>query len=69
LEGLIARELGENRKIVLPVLHDISEVEIRKRYPALSGKKFVSTTGGLRRLLDEIVKAMSAARPDSSHIA
>lgn len=59
LDGLLARELGENRKIILPVLHGVSEADIRKVYPGLSGKVCASTAGGLGTVLNSIVKALS----------
>jgi hypothetical protein len=56
LNALLAKETI--RKSILPILHRISAKEMARHAPALANKRAVSTTEGLDRICDEIVKVV-----------
>jgi len=54
LEGLTSREVAGERKIILPVWHEISHAEILKHSPTLANKVAVSTSDGLDKVVEKI---------------
>lgn len=59
LDGLVAREDGK-QKLILPVWHGVTQVEVAKFSPMLAGKVAVSMSQGLERVVEEILRAMQA---------
>lgn len=60
LDGLAALE-SEDRKVILPVWHNISEHGVRQWSPTLAGRLAVSSSKGLDQVIRELLKAI---RPD-----
>ena len=60
LAGLVARETSPTtgKTIILPVWHDINAEEIKQYSPTLADRIAVSTNGGLKKVVDEIVKVV-----------
>jgi hypothetical protein len=63
LNGLVAREIAEDRGVVLPIWHQINRDEILRHSPPLADVFAVSSTGGISNVLNELLKRM---RPDDS---
>ena len=57
LDGLVAREV-EGVKVILPVWHNIGAAEIRAYSPTLADRLGVSSSRGLDRVTDELLKAI-----------
>lgn len=60
LDGLLAREDVEGRKVLLPVWHDVSAEQVASFAPLLAARLAVSTAEGLDHVADEI---LSVVRP------
>jgi hypothetical protein len=60
LSGLVAREIAERRKIVLPVYHNVTGDDVRRFSPPLADKLYVSTSVGITMVVEEIFKAFGA---------
>jgi hypothetical protein len=58
LDGLVAREVIEGRKVILPVWHRITDVDVARYSPTLAGVKAVSTAEGVVAVADRIVAAL-----------
>lgn len=60
LAGLVARETSSStgKTIILPIWHDINAEEIKQYSPTLADRIAVSTKGGLKKVVDEIVKVV-----------
>jgi tetratricopeptide (TPR) repeat protein len=59
LNALFAREVrGSKVKVILPVLHNITQQSIVQRIPLLADKVSVSTNKGLNSVVNEIVRAI-----------
>lgn len=58
LRGLVAREIHEGRKVILPVRHQISVEDVTKYSPPLGDKLSVSISDGIEHVADEIVRAL-----------
>lgn len=58
LDGLAAREIGEGRKIVLPVWYKVVEEDVRKYSPPLADKVSVSAAKGVKFVAEEILRAI-----------
>lgn len=54
LDGLVAREVLEDRKVILPVWHRITAAEVAKYSPTLASMIAISTTAGLQVVADRI---------------
>ena len=59
LDGLLARDMKENQKVLLPIWHNVTHEDIMKESPALAGK-FALKTRGLtpREVAAEIAKVV-----------
>jgi hypothetical protein len=57
LDGLVAREI-DSVKVILPIWHNIGAAEIRNYSPTLSDRLAVSSSKGLDRVTDELLKAI-----------
>ena len=58
LQGLVAREMHEGRKVILPVRHQISVEDVIRYSPPLGDKLSVSISDGIERVVDEILRAL-----------
>lgn len=63
LNGLVAREMAENRGVVLPIWHQVDRDEILRHSPPLADIFAVSSAGGLNNVLNELLKRL---RPEDS---
>ena len=63
LNGLVSREIAEDRRLVLPVWHGIGPTEILRHSPPLADVLAVSTTQGMEFVARELLKRL---RPDES---
>jgi hypothetical protein len=63
LNGLAAREIAEDRRIVLPIWHRIDRDEILRHSPPLADVYAVSTAQGMDAVLNELLKRL---RPEES---
>jgi small GTP-binding protein len=64
LDGLFERELADDKKVILPVLYNITQDELRKKSPIIAGKITVSYSKGLEQVVSEIIKAYKADKRD-----
>ena len=60
LAGLAAREDAEDRKLILPVWHLVSQVDVTKHSPLLAGVRAALTSNGLDVVADEIVSVLKS---------
>lgn len=60
LSGLVAREIAERRKIILPVYHNVTSDDVRRFSPPLADKLYVHTSVGIAKMVEEILKAFGA---------
>lgn len=62
LSGLMAREVGEARKLILPVWHGVSEAEVRAFSPMLADRKAASTADGVASVIAQVTAAVRFQR-------
>src|SRR5208283_2310742 len=60
LDGLLASEI--DRKVVLPVWHEIGEEEVTSYSPTLAGRFAAKSTAGAASVADAIVAAMTSEK-------
>lgn len=58
LDALASREIG-NEKVILPIWHELTEADVAYFSPLLADRKAVSTSEGLDRVVDEILRKMN----------
>lgn len=58
LDGLVAKEVGEGRKVILPIWHDVDEEAVRRFSPTLAAKVAADTSCGLDSLSNAILGAI-----------
>lgn len=58
LDGLVAREVAEDRKVILPVWHQLTATEVVRYSPTLAAMVAVSTAEGLPIVAERIVSAL-----------
>ncbi|MAK81333.1 toll/interleukin-1 receptor domain-containing protein [Phenylobacterium sp.] len=63
LNGLVSREIAEDRRLVLPVWHEVGQAEILKHSPPLADVLAVSTARGIDFVAGELLKKL---RPEES---
>ena len=63
LDGLVAREMTEARRIILPVWHDIDVLTLAKYSPPLADKIGMSTSQGIPSIAKHIAALCGAASP------
>lgn len=61
LDGLVAREVTEGGKVILPIWHGVTDHEVTKYSPTLAGKLAVATGAGIEKVAEEVVKALHAS--------
>ena len=60
LDGLLDRQMA-GTKTVLPVWHEVTHDDVAAKAPSLAGRYAVSTSNGVTRVVDEIVRAYEQA--------
>lgn len=65
LDGLFGLET-QQRKLILPILHNIGHDELARWWPMLSGRLSCSTDRGLEVVADQIVRAIHKASEEQS---
>jgi hypothetical protein len=63
LDGLAARQNAEGRKVILPILHDYTIDQLRKKSPPLAGLLAASSKDDLPRLVAQLLDAMGFPPP------
>jgi hypothetical protein len=63
LDALAEREFAGNDKVVLPIWHDITHQDVMEYSPALAGRKAISSSEGIAKVVDEI---LSVVHPQGS---
>jgi hypothetical protein len=63
LNGLVARQIAEDRMVILPIWHDITRHEILRISPPLADLVAINSTRGIRRVCTELLKRL---RPEES---
>ena len=62
LDGLAEREMKGGEKIVLPIWHGVNHDDVMAYSPALSARKAVSSSEGMKHVLDEILAVIHPQR-------
>ena len=60
LDTILAIETIEGRRRIVPVLHNLTEAELRERAPELHNKKPIGTADGFERACDQILERVVA---------
>jgi hypothetical protein len=63
LDGLVTRQIAEDRRLILPIWHDIGQREILKVSPPLADMVAINSARGVEYISREIVKKL---RPEES---
>ena len=62
LNGLVAREMADGSKVILPLWHHVSKDEVRKYSPSLADKVALNTAvSTLDEIVEQLVKAIRKA--------
>jgi TIR domain-containing protein len=61
LNGLVAREIGEERRLVLPVWHNVAREEVLRFSPPLADVLAVSSAHGMKKVVAELLKKIQPA--------
>ena len=62
LDALMQREVGDGRKVILPVWHEVDEAYVAEHSPTLVGKYAARSAAGVQAVVSEIERAIG--RPD-----
>jgi hypothetical protein len=62
LAGLVAREVGEGMKVILPIWHEVDARHVAEHSPTLADKVGALTTRGIPHVAEEISRALERAR-------
>ncbi len=63
LDGLVARQTSEGRKVILPVWHKVGYEDVKKFSPILAGKLAAKSEDGLEAVVDQVVAVVKAELP------
>jgi hypothetical protein len=63
LDGLTAREIGIDGKVILPVWHDLSHAEVARHSPTLADRFAVSTSEGAEAVAHKLSEAIRRTKP------
>lgn len=66
LDGLFSMETAANRRLILPIRHNLHHDEIIRRWPMLSDRLSCSTDRGLTVVADQILVAVQRAENDGT---
>ena len=69
LDGLVAREMGEGRTVVLPVWHEIDADQIRRYSPPLADKLGLRTSDGIRSIAEQIASVLGPVTSEHKQLA
>lgn len=58
LDGLVALEMADGRKRVLPIWHDVDHAAVAQRSPMLGGRLAANWAQGLPKVVEEILRAV-----------
>ncbi|NTW70393.1 MAG: SUMF1/EgtB/PvdO family nonheme iron enzyme [Chlorobiaceae bacterium] len=58
LTGLATRELGERKKVILPIWHKITLQDVLAAHPPLADKLGIDTSKGLQAVVDAIISTL-----------
>ena len=59
LGGLVSRELN-GEKVILPIWHNLTAIDVRKYSPLLADRLAISTSEGLARVVEKIMEVLDA---------
>ena len=62
LNGLVAREMAEDRRMILPVWHDVDYNEVVAFSPPLADLRAVESTEGLSAVVEQLLKKLQPER-------
>lgn len=63
LNGLVAREIAEDRRLILPIWHNVDQADVLEFSPPLADIRAVSSSSGMGSVVDVLLKSI---RPDDS---
>jgi hypothetical protein len=63
LNGLVARQMAENRALILPIWHDITRDEILRISPPMADLMALNSSDGIHRVCGQLLKRL---RPEES---
>jgi hypothetical protein len=66
LDGLAEREMKGRDKVILPIWHGVTHDEVTRYSPSLAGRKAVSSTEGIDKVVDEILAVIHPQGSQSS---
>ena len=65
LDGLLSLE-DENRKIILPVWHNVDVDQVKKFSPILAGRLGIESSAGIPKIVNEIIRSTQVGNKTSS---
>jgi len=63
LDGLVARQTSEGRKVILPVWHKVAYEDVKKFSPILAGKLAAKSEDGLEAVVAQVLAVVSTELP------
>jgi len=66
LDGLVARQTSEGRKVILPVWHKVGYEDVKKFSPILAGKLAAKSEDGLEAVVAQVIAVVKAEPPKQS---
>lgn len=63
LNGLVTREMAEDRRLILPIWHNVDHSDVLEFSPPLADIRAVSSSSGMESVVDDLLKKI---RPDDS---
>lgn len=63
LNALVAQEMASGEPKILPILHNITNQELREHFPTLVDKKNISSSEGLEEVIRAIIRAVEDTLP------
>jgi len=68
LAGLVGREIGEDKELVLPIWHNVTAEEVRAFSPALADVLAVNTAAGLDVVVEAIASSVNRRKSQESTV-
>ena len=68
LDGLVSREIGEGRSVILPIWHEIGPDDIRRYSPPLADKLALRTSLGILNIAGEIASVVFPVSADQKRL-
>jgi len=66
LDGLVARQTSEGKKVILPVWHKVGYEDVKKFSPILAGKLAAKSEDGLEAVVAQVIAVVKAEPPKQS---